>query len=37
MPRVYRHQQLAADLAGLSRARDISQDTLTVAVTGSAA
>ena len=32
---VYRHQQLAADLAALARARDISQDTLTVAVTGS--
>jgi hypothetical protein len=32
---VYRHQQLSADLAALARARDISQDTLTVAVTGS--
>jgi uncharacterized protein (TIGR01777 family) len=32
---VYRHQQLAADLAALARARDISQDQLTVAVTGS--
>ena len=32
---VYRHRQLAADLAALARARDISQDTLTVAVTGS--
>jgi uncharacterized protein (TIGR01777 family) len=32
---VYRHQQLAADLAALARARDISQDKLTVAVTGS--
>src|SRR6266516_6111430 len=29
---VYRHRQLAADLAALARARDISQDTLTVAV-----
>jgi ligand-binding SRPBCC domain-containing protein len=32
---VYRHRQLAADLAALARARDISQDRLTVAVTGS--
>jgi len=32
---VYRHRQLAADLAALARARDISQDTLTVAITGS--
>src|SRR4029077_19458199 len=32
---VYRHRQLAADLAALARARAISQDTLTVAVTGS--
>ena len=32
---VYRHRQLAADLAALARARDISPDTLTVAVTGS--
>jgi cyclopropane fatty-acyl-phospholipid synthase-like methyltransferase len=32
---VYRHRQLAADLAALARAREISQDTLTVAVTGS--
>jgi ligand-binding SRPBCC domain-containing protein len=32
---VYRHRQLAADLAALARARDISQDKLTVAVTGS--
>jgi hypothetical protein len=34
---VYRHRQLAADLAALARARDISQDQLTVAVTGSSA
>src|SRR6201982_2637711 len=32
---VYRHRQLAADLTALARARDISQDRLTVAVTGS--
>jgi hypothetical protein len=32
---VYRHRQLAADLAALARARDISSGTLTVAVTGS--
>jgi len=32
---VYRHRQLAADLAALARARDISRDTLTVAITGS--
>jgi len=32
---VYRHRQLAADLAALARARVISQDQLTVAVTGS--
>jgi uncharacterized protein len=32
---VYRHRQLAADLAALARARDISPDQLTVAVTGS--
>src|SRR5207244_9918634 len=32
---VYRHRQLAADLAALARARDFSQATLTVAVTGS--
>ena len=32
---VYRHRQLAADLAALARAREINPDTLTVAVTGS--
>ena len=32
---VYRHRQLAADLAALARARPISPDPLTVAVTGS--
>ena len=31
----YRHRQLAADLAALARARQISPDSLTVAVTGS--
>jgi uncharacterized protein len=32
---VYRHQQLAADLAALARARAVCPDTLTIAVTGS--
>ena len=32
---VYRHRQLAADLAALARARAICPDTLTIAVTGS--
>jgi uncharacterized protein len=32
---VYRHRQLAADLAALDRARAICPDTLTIAVTGS--
>ncbi len=32
---VYRHRQLAADLAALARARAVCPDTLTVAVTGS--
>jgi uncharacterized protein len=32
---VYRHRQLAADLAALARSRDISADPLTIAVTGS--
>src|SRR5690242_3366156 len=32
---VYRHRQLAADLAALARARAISADPLTIAVTGS--
>jgi uncharacterized protein len=31
---VYRHSQLAADLAALARARQISPDSLTIAVTG---
>jgi uncharacterized protein len=33
---VYRHRQLAADLAALARARAVCPDTLTIAVTGSA-
>src|SRR5689334_7090635 len=32
---VYRHRQLAADLAALARSRDIGADPLTIAVTGS--
>ena len=32
---VYRHRQLAGDLAALARARTICPDTLTIAVTGS--
>jgi uncharacterized protein (TIGR01777 family) len=32
---VYRHRQLAADLAALARARAVCPDTLTIAVTGS--
>jgi len=32
---VYRHRQLAADLAALARSRDISADPVTIAITGS--